>query len=170
MTRFPRPKNQKQLRSFLGLASSFRRFIRNFTFITSPLHKLLTSDAIFTWTNNCKNAFETLKKPLTSDPVLCHFDVNAPTNLHTGANGHGIGAVLLQHNHTGRERVVAYASRTLTNAEQNYSITEQQCLAVIWVIQKFHPYLYGRYFTVITDHHVLCWLSSLKNFSGRLGR
>lgn len=167
---FPRPENQKHLRSFLGLASYFRRFIKHFSAIASPLHKLVSSGTAFTWTADCELAFQTLKRALTSDPVLCHFDENAPTFLHTDASGHGVGAVLLQHDHLSRERVIAYASRALTTAEQNYSITEQECLAVVWAVQKFRPYLYGRHFTVITDHHALCWISSLKNVSGRLGR
>lgn len=135
--RFPRPANQKQLRSFLGLASYFRRFINHFAAIALPLHKLLTSGAAFAWSDGCELAFQALKRALTSDPVLRHFDENAPTFLHTDASGHGVGAVLLQSDSTSRERVVAYASRALTPAEQNYSITEQECLAVVWAVQNF---------------------------------
>lgn len=167
---FPRPQQQKDLRSFLGLGSYFRRFIRNFATVASPLHHLLRPGIPFVWTEDCERAFQALKDALTSSPVLCHFNDSAPTILHTDASGQGIGAVLLQLDAHKKERVVAYASRALTAAERNYSITEQECLAVVWAVQKFRPYLHGRFFTIVTDHHALCWLSTLKNLSGRLGR
>lgn len=165
---FPRPTRLKDLHSFLGLAY-FRCFMRNFASLASPLHKLLASGTSYTWSDDCE-AFENLKHALTSALVLHHYDQTAATILHTDASGHGLGAVLLQRTASSVENVVAYASRALTPAERNCTITEQECLAVVWAVQKFRPYLYGRHFTVVTDHHALCWLSSLKNLNGRLGR
>ncbi|GBM36759.1 Retrovirus-related Pol polyprotein from transposon 17.6 [Araneus ventricosus] len=169
VTKFPVPENVSDVRSFLGLCSYYRRFIKNFSDIAKPLHDLLKKNAKFSWGTPQKESFLTLKKLLTSGPVLGHFLPNAETKIHSDASGYGIGAVLVQVQ-DGKERPLAYASRSLTAAEKNYSTTEKECLAVVWAISKFRPYLFGRPFTVVTDHHSLCWLANLKDPSGRLAR
>ncbi|GBO34796.1 Transposon Ty3-I Gag-Pol polyprotein [Araneus ventricosus] len=169
VTKFPVPENVSDVRSFLGLCSYYRRFIKNFADIAKPLHDLLKKNAKFSWGTPRKESFLTLKKLLTSGPVLGHFLPNAETKIHSDASGYGIGAVLVQVQ-DGKERPLAYASRSLTAAEKNYSTTEKECLAVVWAISKFRPYLFGRPFTVVTDHHSLYWLANLKDPSGRLAR
>ncbi|UYV69112.1 hypothetical protein LAZ67_6002474, partial [Cordylochernes scorpioides] len=169
IARFPTPRSITDVRSFIGLCSYYRRFIENFAEKAAPLHEVLKKDNKFTWNSGQQDAFDSLKKALMSEPVLAYFEEQLPTELHTDASGYGIGAVLVQIN-DGKERPVGYASRTLSKAERNYSTTERECLAAIWAINKFRPYLFGREFVIVTDHHALCWLSNLKDPTGRLVR
>ncbi|GBN73697.1 Transposon Tf2-9 polyprotein [Araneus ventricosus] len=167
--KFPIPQNIADVRSFLGISSYYRRFIKNFANVARPLQELLKKDAKFAWKSPQKHSFAALKKLLIGHPVLGHFQPEADTLIHSDASGYGIDAVLVQMQ-DGQEKPIAYASRSLTPAEKNYSTTEKECLAVIWAISKFRPYLFGKPFTVVTDHHSLCWLANVKDPSGRLAR
>ncbi|GFU94789.1 retrovirus-related Pol polyprotein from transposon 17.6 [Trichonephila clavipes] len=147
---FPTPKNIHDIRSFLGLCSYFRRFIKGFCYLAEPLQSLLKSGVEFHWGPEEVEAFNSLKKALTSDPVLGMYDERASTEIHTDASGYGIGAVLVQIQNN-VEKVIAYASRTLTKAEKNYSTTERECLAIVWATNKFRPYIFGKHFTVVSS-------------------
>ncbi|UYV61070.1 K02A2.6-like, partial [Cordylochernes scorpioides] len=166
---FATPRSLKEVRSFLGLSSYYRRFIPNYAHVAQPLNDLLKKDSAFNWNQEEQNAFEALKSALISEPALGHFDYSSPTEIHTDASNYGIGAVLVQIQ-KGKERAIAYASRTLNKAEKNYSTTERECLAIIWAINIFRPYVFGQPFTIVTDHHSLCWLTNLKDPCGRLAR
>ncbi|UYV64560.1 K02A2.6-like [Cordylochernes scorpioides] len=147
IARFPTPRSITDVRSFIGLCSYYRRFIENFAEKAAPLHEVLKKDNKFTWNSDQQDAFDSLKEALMSEPVLAYFEEQLPTELHTDASGYGIGAVLVQIN-DGKERPVGYASRTLSKAEKNYSTMERECLAAIWAINKFQPYLFGREFVI----------------------
>ncbi|UYV70284.1 hypothetical protein LAZ67_7002373 [Cordylochernes scorpioides] len=166
---FPQPKKAKEVQSFLGMCSYYRKFIKDFSLIADPLTSLIRKNVQFIWTGKQEEAFQNLKKALMNPPILGHFDPNAATCIHTDASNIGLGATLIQ-NIGGEEKVISYLSRTLSKPEQNYSTTEKECLAVVWSISKLWPYLYGRHFKIVTDHHALCWLKNLKDPTGRLAR
>lgn len=166
---FPSPHNVKTLRSFLGMAGWYRRFIKDFSTLVSPLTQLLKKNIRWEWGQSQEAAFKEIKRLLTSTPILARPDFSLPFTLCTDASNVGLGAVLTQIQN-GEERVIAYSSRTLSSAEQNYSVTERECLAVLWGITKYRHYLEGYKFTVVTDHASLRWLLNLKDPTGRLAR
>ncbi|KAL6423101.1 hypothetical protein ACFW04_010532 [Cataglyphis niger] len=151
------------------MASWYRRFIENFSTIAAPLTRLTKKNARWTWGEDEATAFKRLKAVLTTAPVLACPDFNRRFILQTDASTSGLGAVLTQYHEDG-ERVIAYASRTLSGAETNYSATELECLAVVWGVRRMRDYLEGYAFTVITDHQSLRWLQKLEAPTGRLAR
>ncbi|XP_046393726.1 uncharacterized protein LOC124161448 [Ischnura elegans] len=167
--KFPRPKNTKQLQSFLGLAGYYRRFIHNFSQIARPLHELLKKNAEFEWKGEQEEAFQNLKEILMTEPILQYPDFSRPFLLTTDASNKALGAILSQGT-PGKDLPIAYASRALNKAEKNYSTIEKELLAIVWGTQYFRPYLYGRKFTIITDHKPLTWIFNVKDPSSRLMR
>ena len=162
---YPIPTNIRTLRGALGLASYYRRFMKDFSRTAEPLYKLLKKDQPYVWTDQQQKAFDTLKEKLSTAPVVRYPDNSKPFLLYTDASTTGLGAVLAQAEGKD-EYVVAYASRTLSPAERNYGITELECLAVIWGVKYFRQYLYGTSFTIITDHSALKWLLNSSTESG----
>jgi hypothetical protein len=165
---FPRPMNIRQLRGFLGLASYYRKFIANFSTIAKPLNQLLEKQVPFEWTEIQEKSFQMLKRYLITAPILRYPNFNQPFYLHTDASGTGLGAVLAQKEGK-QEYAIAYASRSLTKPERNYSTTEQECLAVIWAVEHFHQYLGTNRFYLVTDHSALQWLKT-SELKGRRAR
>ena len=166
---FPVPTSVRGVREFLGLASYFRRFIPRFADVAKPLHQLLERSSPFRWTQECAAAFQRLKESLISAPVLRYPDFQKPFTLTTDASDVGLGAVLTQQE-DGREHVVAYTSRTLTKVEKRYSVTERECLALVWATRRFRVYLQGRHFLLRTDHNPLVHLRQSKDPRGKLAR
>ena len=157
---WPTPTSKKQVQQFLGLVSYYRRFIRGFATIAKPLHRLTEKTATFKWTTQCQEAFDYLKHCLVSAPILAFPNYSKPFVLDTDASDVGIGAVLSQVDDDGRERVIAYASRTLSKPERRYCVTRKELQSVVTFIRHFRPFLLGQKFTLRTDHGSLTWLSN----------
>ena len=176
LTTWPIPKNPKQLMRFLGFAGFYRRFVKDYSKLAEPLHRLLQGQEKkkkkckskkqaakktvppWTWGEPQQQAFESLIEKLTSPPILAYADFDLPFLLHTDASGHGLGAVLYQHQE-GKDRVIAYASRSLSKSERNYPAHKLEFLALKWAIcEKFHDYLYGSKFAVKTDNNPLTYV------------
>ena len=153
----------KELRQFLGLANYYHRFVQDYSRIASALFKLTqkTVHQSFNCTEQCTVAFEELKKKLTTPPILAFPRFDQEFSLATDASDSAIGAVLSLVHDNGTEKVIAYWSRQLSKAEQNYSTIEHK---------EFYPYLYGHIFVLQTDHQSLVHLNNLRDVGGRITR
>ena len=151
-----RPATKKQVRSFLGMVNFYRRFIPTCATLTSPLSDLTKKNCsnLVQWGDRQEEAFEKLKQLLYQAPILKLPDINLPYIIQTDASNTGIGAVLLQE-HNGIKHPICYISRKLLQREKNYSVSERECLAVIWAIHKLQRYISQTEFTLETDHRPL---------------
>ena len=136
---YPEPRTTKELKGFLGLAGYYRRFIPNFSKIAKPLTELLKKDTPYVWNDKTNEAFISLKTLLTTEPLLQYPDFSRPFILTTDASNDAIGAVLSQGS-IGTDPPIAYASRTLNNAERNYPTVEKELLATVWGCKYFRQY------------------------------
>src|SRR5919206_993985 len=182
---YPTPKNITELRGFIGLASYYRKFIKNFSQIAKPLTELLRGvkyekdvkrktqnkkiDITQNWKNTQEKSFNELKEKLTQAPILMYPKWDREFILQTDASNIALGAVLSQIGDDKKEHPIGYASRSLTQPEQNYSTNELESLAVVWGVKKFHHYLYGRKFKIITDHSALKFMDNT-DLTGRRAR
>ncbi|GBN88600.1 Retrovirus-related Pol polyprotein from transposon 297 [Araneus ventricosus] len=166
---WPRPETVHDLRIFLGLSTYYRRFVKNFSTIARPLHKLTEAKSNFNWTEECEKSFNSLKQALTSSPILTFPRNDKDFILDTDASNEGIGAVLSQII-VNEERVIAYFSKSLGKPERNYCVTRKELLVIVKSIEHFHHYLYGQKFLLRTDHASLRWLLNFKEPEGQIAR
>ena len=146
------PSNTAELRSFLGTVNYVSRFIPDFSTITAPLRALTRRGCKWQWTELHQHAFDQLKRCLTNSSTMAYFDPEKDTELIVDASPVGLGAILTQKTCEAGRMIVAYASRSLSPVEQRYSQTEREALACVWACERFHLYVYGAPFILITDH------------------
>ena len=163
------PTTVSLVRTFLGMTGFYRHYIKGFGRIATPLTMLLHNDQPWVWGPEQQLAFDTLRTALVTSPCLRRPDFSQPFILSTDWQPLAVGAVLAQE-HEGKEYAIAYASKTLSPAQQHYGATDGECLAVIWAVDKFRPYLYGTHFELRTDHAALQYLMTAQSLSGRLLR
>ena len=169
---FIRPRTKKDIRSFLGLAGYYRRFVPHYADITTPLSDLTCKDLPekVNWTDIHQSAFELLKQSLSADPVLQGPDYMRPFILQTDASDVGIAAVLSQKSDEDGDHPVAFYSRKLCSRERNYAAVERECLAIVDGVRHFEVYLTGVTFTIVTDQSCVRYLHNMKDVGGRLTR
>jgi len=147
----------KDIHSFLGHAGFYRRFIKNFRKIARPLTSFLAKGVPFIFDDNCLNAWKEFKMELISAPIISPPDWSKPFEIMCDASDFFIGVVLGQCIDN-KQHVIYYLSRTLNNAQLNYTTTEKEFLAVVFALEKFCPYLLGTKTTIFTDHFALRYL------------
>ncbi|BHF79421.1 hypothetical protein SprV_0702254100 [Sparganum proliferum] len=170
---WPTPNSTTEVRSFIGLASYYRRFIRDFAGIARPLHRLTEKGREFRWTDECQAAFDELRTRLSRAPILMlpnTTETAPPFVLDTDASAFAMGGVLSQTDDNGLERVICFASKTLTKPQRNYCTYRRELLAIVTFVKQFRPYLLGKPFVIRSDHKALQWLQNTKDAEGQLAR
>ena len=171
----PSPTCVMELKAYLGLLTYYGKFLPNLSTVLAPLYSLLKRDVRWRWTAKEGRAFQASKDLLTSSQLLVHFDEKLTLILACDASAYGVGAVLAHRLQDGSEKPIAYASRTLTSAERNYSQLEKEGLACVFGVKKFHVYLLGHPFELVTDHKPLLalmgeWKAPSQQASARVRR
>ena len=167
IAKLPPPRTVREVRSFLGHAGFYRRFIKDFFKISKPLCDLLAKDVPFEFTPSCLEAFERLTTELTSAPIIRPPDWNLPFEVMCDASDYVVGVVLGQRVDK-LSHVICYASKTLNDAQLNYSTTKKELLTVVFALDKFHPYMISSKVLIFTDHAALKYFLTKKDAKARL--
>jgi hypothetical protein len=155
---YPAPRTVTQVREFLGLVGYYRSFIQDYSHHAEPLTALTRKATKFTWNELAQQAFEYLKQKILEEPILVRPDYNKPFILYTDASDYAIGGILGQLDDNGKEVIVKFLHKTLSQTERNYGATERECFAAIWCMNKCKPYLLQHEFKLYVDHSALKWL------------
>ena len=151
----PVPKNKDELVSFLGAVNYYRRYLANLSNVIASLERLRGKNVKWIWGDKEQQAYDKMKQLLSSSNVLTFYSPELPLRLDTDASSVGLGAVLSHVMKDGSERPIEYISRTLSAAEKNYSQIDREALGIVWAVKRFHLYLYGRNFKLVSDHQPL---------------
>jgi hypothetical protein len=151
----PKPENLSEIRNFLGAVNHYSQYVRNMTNHRAPLDELLKKDVRWKWSNPCQQAFQLLKNIISSDLLLTHYNPDLPIIVAADASEKGLGGVIIHLFEDGTRKPYYHVSRSLTKAEKNYSQIEKEGLSIIFVVTKFHKFIFGREFTLETDHKPL---------------
>ena len=158
ISKAPAPTNLTQLRSFLGMVNYYGKFLNGLSSTLAPLYSLLQNNAKWKWQQEQNAAFKKVKHELTSPQLLIHYEPRKSYCYLVMLPSYGIEAVLSHIMDDGSEKPIAYTSRTLSEAERKYTQVKKEGLAIVHRVKKFHQYLYGRHFTIISDHRPLQYL------------
>ena len=167
--KFPKPRTVRVIRQFLVLSGYYRRFIKDYAKLAKPLSNLLKKDTKWYWGRSQRKSFRKIRRYLCNELVLQYPDFNKPFKLTTYVSEHAVGAMLTQEK-DGVDMLIAYFSKVMNSCEQNYSKAEKECLAVLYAVTNFRPYLYGREFVLACDYEPVHWMTYINNPGARLPR
>ena len=165
---FKLPQNPTDINSQLGFVAYYNRYYYKYSFDAEPLLKLLRQDVPWEWGPEQQAVWEKMKNKLKEAPYCVHYDPTAQHELHTDACGYGIAGILVQYRDKRKEGFVTAVSKTLNKTQRSWAITEKECYAIVWSIQKLRVYIHQRYFKVVTDHCSLCYLMKSHSNNAKL--
>jgi hypothetical protein len=166
----PTPKIVLQLRARLGHIGYYRKFIKGYAHITTPMENLLRKDRKFQWNDECQHGLDTLKEMMVTALILVFPDWEKTFHMHVDASGIALGAILAQPRTRDLDHPIAFTSRKLSDSEHNYNMTERDGLAMVYALHKFRHYLLGKHFKMFIDHSTLKYLINKPMLGGRICR
>jgi hypothetical protein len=164
------PKTVYQLRATLGHTGYYKKFIKGYAQITTPMEKMLRKDTKFQWNDECQHGLDTLKEKMVTAPILVFPYWEKTFHVHAGTLAIALGSILAQPGEGHLDHLIEYASRKLSDSEQNYNTIEREGLAMVYAMQKFRHYLLGKHFNMFTDHSTLEYLVNKPVLGGRICR